>query len=328
MRVETVEFESPRQLLQVLAGREKNLQQIEQQLKLKLTSREGWIKMEGENEPVNQALGLFQILSLVRDQGIQIHESDFHFILKAIGEGRSAELNELYEKPLCYTFPRKSIIPKTLSQKRYLQAIETQDIVFGIGPAGTGKTYLAVASALRALQKGLVEKIVLTRPAVEAGEALGFLPGELEEKILPYLRPLYDAMHDLIGRDESLRLMEKGIVDIAPLAYMRGRTLSKSYVILDEAQNTTQEQMMMFLTRLGDGSRMVITGDITQIDLPRKKNSGLKQAIRILRNVDDIRLFYFETGDVVRHPLVQKILTAYSQYREYPANSSQETLNP
>lgn len=328
MRVETLEFESPRQLLQVLAGKEKNLQQIEQKLHLKLTSREGWIKMEGGNDSVAQTLNLFQILSLVRDQGIQIHESDFHFILKSVADGKSEELRELYESPLSFTFPRKSIIPKTLSQKRYLQSIETHDIVFGIGPAGTGKTYLAVAAALRALQKGQVEKIVLTRPAVEAGEALGFLPGELEEKILPYLRPLYDAMHDLIGRDESLRLMEKGIVDIAPLAYMRGRTLSKSFIILDEAQNTTHEQMMMFLTRLGDGSRMIITGDITQIDLPRKKNSGLKQAIRILGFVEGIRLFYFENSDVVRHPMVQKILSAYSLYREYPEHSPRENLTP
>ncbi len=316
MRQETLEFESPRYLLQLLAGREKHLQDIENALDVQIVSREGWIRFEGAPAQVERAVWLLQLLSTVKNQGIHIQQSDFHYILKSVQRGEMKTLQELYENPLRYSFPRKIIIPKTLSQKRYLQAMESCDIVMGIGPAGTGKTYLAVAAALHALQKGLIEKIVLTRPAVEAGETLGFLPGELEEKILPYLRPLYDAMHDLIGREDALRLMEKGIVDIAPLAYMRGRTLSKSCIILDEAQNTTQEQMMMFLTRLGDGSRMIVTGDITQIDLPRQKPSGLKQAIHVLREIEGIKLFYFENSDVVRHPLVQRIVQAYSRQHD------------
>ena len=185
--------------------------------------------------------------------------------------------------------------------------------MFGIGPAGTGKTYLAVAAALKLLQDKTVEKVILTRPAVEAGEALGFLPGDLQEKLLPYLRPLYDAMNDMLGAEETLKLMERQIIEIAPLAYMRGRTLSNAFIILDEAQNTTMEQMMMFLTRLGENSRMIITGDITQIDLPRNKKSGLKGAIEILDGIEGIKLFYFDAGDVVRHPLVTKIVAAYEK---------------
>jgi phosphate starvation-inducible PhoH-like protein len=317
MLQETLEFESPRYLLQLLAGREQHLQDIESTFDIQIVSREGWIRFEGKAPQVKQAAWFMQLLSTLKDQGIHIQQSDFHYILKAVQRGETKALQELYENPLRYTFPRKTIIPKTLSQKRYLQAMESCDIVMGIGPAGTGKTYLAVANALHSLQKGLIEKIVLTRPAVEAGEALGFLPGELEEKILPYLRPLYDALHDLIGKEDAARLMEKGIIDIAPLAYMRGRTLSRSCIILDEAQNTTQEQMMMFLTRLGDGSRMIVTGDITQIDLPRQKPSGLKQAIHVLRDIEGIKLFYFESTDVVRHPLVQRIVQAYSRHHDH-----------
>jgi phosphate starvation-inducible PhoH-like protein len=209
---------------------------------------------------------------------------------------------------------KRTVQPRSLNQRRYVEAIEQNDMVFGVGPAGTGKTYLAVAAALTALFENQVEKIILTRPAVEAGEALGFLPGDLQEKILPYLRPLYDAMADMLGKEDSARLIEKGVIEVAPLAYMRGRTLSNAYIILDEAQNTTPEQMMMFLTRLGDRSRMIITGDITQVDLPRSKMSGLKQAIDVLRDVNGIKLFYFEHADVVRHPLVCSIIKAYEAY--------------
>jgi phosphate starvation-inducible PhoH-like protein len=211
-------------------------------------------------------------------------------------------------------FKRTTIVPKTLNQKRYLQFIRKAEVVFGIGPAGTGKTYLGVASALEALVNNQVEKIILTRPAVEAGEALGFLPGDLQEKILPYLRPLHDAMYEMLGKEESDRLIEKGVIEIAPLAYMRGRTLANAYILLDEAQNTTPEQMIMFLTRLGDRSRMIITGDITQVDLPRSKASGLKQAIQVLQGVEGIKLFYFDVVDVVRHPLVSAIIRAYESF--------------
>jgi phosphate starvation-inducible PhoH-like protein len=210
---------------------------------------------------------------------------------------------------------RRTIVPKTLGQKQYLQAIAANDIVLGIGPAGTGKTYLAMAAAVSALLKNEVQKLVLTRPAVEAGEALGFLPGDLREKLDPYLRPLYDAMYDMMDREDAAKLAEKGVIEIAPLAYMRGRTLSNAFVILDEAQNTTVEQMMMFLTRLGDGSKMVVTGDITQVDLPRSKISGLIQARHILADVKGIEIFNFGPGDVVRHPLVLRILEAFAKYQ-------------
>jgi phosphate starvation-inducible PhoH-like protein len=229
-----------------------------------------------------------------------------------VAEGKGDELREIYRNPFVIKLKRQSVVPKTLNQKRYLQAIDTHPITFGIGPAGTGKTYLAMAMALRELLEGRVERIILTRPAVEAGEALGFLPGELQEKILPYLTPLYDAINDMIGKEQTMQLVERGIVEIAPLAYMRGRTLANAFVVLDEAQNTTHEQMMMFLTRLGDGSRMVITGDITQTDLPRNKQSGLKEATRVLKDIERIRLFYFDDQDVVRHPLVQDIINAYA----------------
>ena len=208
---------------------------------------------------------------------------------------------------------RKSIIPKTLGQKLYLQSMLAHPIVIGIGPAGTGKTYLAMAAAVSALLQNQVQRIILTRPAVEAGEALGFLPGDLREKILPYLRPLYDALHDMLDPVDVATLSEKGIIEIAPLAYMRGRTLANAYIVLDEAQNTTPEQMMMFLTRLGEDSRMIITGDVTQIDLPRAKSSGLIQAPQILKNIPGIEIHQFTASDVVRHPLVQQIIAAYEQ---------------
>jgi phosphate starvation-inducible protein PhoH and related proteins len=214
-------------------------------------------------------------------------------------------------------------VPKTIGQKLYLQSIQKNPVVFGIGPAGTGKTYLAVAAAISALLKNQVQRIILTRPAVEAGEALGFLPGDLREKILPYLRPLYDAMNDMLDAEDVARLVEKGVIEIAPLAYMRGRTLSNAFIILDEAQNTTPEQMMMFLTRLGDDSRMVVTGDITQIDLPRPKQSGLLQVKHILQEIDGIDFHYFTGADIVRHPLVQKIIEAYDRFR-HPITSDHD----
>ena len=222
-------------------------------------------------------------------------------------------MREVYATPLVIKLKRQSVVPKTLNQKRYLQCIAKNPVTFGVGPAGTGKTYLAMAMALKELMDGTVERIILTRPAVEAAQSLGFLPGELQQKILPYLTPLYDAMNEMIGKDQTLQLVERGIVEIAPLAYMRGRTLANAFIVLDEAQNTTHEQMMMFLTRLGDGSRMVITGDITQIDLPRAKKSGLKEATRLLKDIPGLEHFYFDGQDVVRHPLVQSIINAYAQ---------------
>jgi phosphate starvation-inducible PhoH-like protein len=272
--------------------------------------------VEGSSAAIANAEEFFQLLNEGRTQGLAMRSPDFARLLDTFAaDGGAVRLRELFAEPLVITTNRKSVVPKTVGQKLYLQAIRKNPVVFGIGPAGTGKTYLAMAAAISALLRNQVQRIVLTRPAVEAGETLGFLPGDLREKILPYLRPLYDAMHDLLDAEDAARLAEKGVIEIAPLAYMRGRTLAGSYIILDEAQNTSPEQMMMFLTRLGDDSRMIITGDITQIDLPRAKASGLVQAPRILRNIPGIEVHHFTASDVVRHPLVQKIIDAYEQAR-------------
>lgn len=314
MPQEKLHFANARQLSQLYGNDPRNLEEAAQTLGVRLTSREDWVEVEGPAEAVEQVKSLFELLERAREQGLRIRQSDFHFTLRCIAEKRTDELRSLYTEPMIIRLKRQSVIPKTLNQKLYLEAISRYPITFGIGPAGTGKTYLAMAMALRELLEGTVERIILTRPAVEAGEALGFLPGELKEKILPYLTPLYDAMHDMIGKEQCEQLLERGIVEIAPLAYMRGRTLSNAFVVLDEAQNTTHEQMMMFLTRLGDGSRMVVTGDITQIDLPRSKQSGLREAKRVLQHVSQIKLFHFESHDVVRHPLVQEIINAYARH--------------
>lgn len=316
MPSETIHFPSARQLSLLYADDHRNLEEAEHSLAVSLVSRDDWVTVEGEPKGIAAVKALFELLEASRAQGLRIRSSDFHYTLRCVAEGKADELREIYRNPLVIKLKRQSVVPKTLNQKRYLQAIDSHPITFGIGPAGTGKTYLAMAMGLRELLEGRVERIILTRPAVEAGEALGFLPGELQEKILPYLTPLYDAMNDMIGKEQTMQLVERGIVEIAPLAYMRGRTLANAFVVLDEAQNTTHEQMMMFLTRLGDGSRMVITGDITQIDLPRSKQSGLKEASRILKNIERICLFHFDGQDVVRHPLVQDIINAYARSGE------------
>lgn len=313
MPSETIHFSSARQLSLLYADDGRNLEEAEHSLGLRIASRDDLVTVEGKIEDIANLKAVFELLEAARAQGLRIRSSDFHFTLRCVSEGKAEELREIYRHPLVIKLKRQSVVPKTLNQKRYLQAIDAHPITFGIGPAGTGKTYLAMAMALRELLEARVERIILTRPAVEAGEALGFLPGELQEKILPYLTPLYDAMNDMIGKEQTMQLVERGIVEIAPLAYMRGRTLANAFVVLDEAQNTTHEQMMMFLTRLGDGSRMVVTGDITQTDLPRNKQSGLKEATRVLRDIERIRLFYFDGQDVVRHPLVQDIINAYAK---------------
>lgn len=316
MSTETIHFSSARQLSRLYANDTRNLEEAERMLDVVLASRDDWVRIEGAAEKITQVQALFRALDAASQQGIRIQTADFHHTLRCIAEGKSEELQEIYSEPFVIKLNRLSIIAKTLNQKRYLQSIDRNTITFGIGPAGTGKTYLAMAMALKALLAGDVERILLTRPAVEAGEALGFLPGELQEKILPYLTPLYDAMNDMMGKAHTAQMIEQGIVEIAPLAYMRGRTLANAFVVLDEAQNTTHEQMMMFLTRLGDGSRMIITGDITQIDLPKSKQSGLKEATRILKEIKDLQLFYFNGQDVVRHPLVQDIINAYARHAE------------
>lgn len=314
MAKEKLQFANSRHLDQLYCSKDKNLRLIEERLGIEITTREDWIQFDGKSEAVKTAVQFFEILDAARTQGIQIKQSDYQNMLDATLKGDPVELKQVFDEPVVIRVKRRSIVPKTVNQKRYLNFIRKNEIVFGIGPAGTGKTYLAMAVALSELIAGNFEKLIITRPAVEAGEALGFLPGDLQEKILPYLRPLYDAMYDMLGKEETMRVIEKGDIEIAPLAYMRGRTLSNAFVILDEAQNTTPEQMMMFLTRLGDNSRMIITGDITQVDLPRAKKSGLKQAMDILHDIDGIKLFYLDETDVVRHPLVQKIIEAYNQH--------------
>ena len=312
MPSETIHFSSARQLSLLYADDGRNLEEAEHCLGVSIASRDEWVTVDGKIEGIANLKAVFELLEAARAQGLHIRSSDFHYTLRCVAEGKGDELREIYRHPFVIKLKRQSVVPKTLNQKRYLQAIDAHPITFGIGPAGTGKTYLAMAMALRELLEGRVERIILTRPAVEAGEALGFLPGELQEKILPYLTPLYDAMNDMVGKEQTMQLVERGIVEIAPLAYMRGRTLANAFVVLDEAQNTTHEQMMMFLTRLGDGSRMVVTGDITQTDLPRNKQSGLKEATRMLKDIERIHLFYFDGLDVVRHPLVQDIINAYA----------------
>lgn len=278
---------------------------------MKLVTREDWLKIEGRAEPVARAESLFNFLNTARSQGMTIRTPDFHRITDGFARGEGEQMQALIDEPFVIATNRKSIVPKTLGQKLYLQSMLAHPIVFGVGPAGTGKTYLAMAAAVSALLKGEVERIILTRPAVEAGETLGFLPGDLREKILPYLRPLYDALNDMLDAEDTARLTEKGVIEIAPLAYMRGRTLSHAFVVLDEAQNTTPEQMKMFLTRLGFGAKAVVTGDITQVDLARGQKSGLVDASEVLKKVRGIAFTRFGTEDVVRHPLVQRIVNAY-----------------
>lgn len=326
MTSRTITFQNARHVNALYCGRSENLELVEKAFDVTVISREEWIRVEGGEVGVQRAEAFFSFLDEGRKQGLSIKNADFAHMLEGFEKGDDERMRSLFAQPLVLSTSRRSIIPKTIGQKLYLQAILKAPVVFGIGPAGTGKTYLAVAAAISALLKNQVQRVILARPAVEAGETLGFLPGDLREKILPYLRPLYDAMHDMLDREDVGKLMERGAIEIAPLAYMRGRTLSNAFVILDEAQNTTPEQMMMFLTRLGDDSRMVITGDITQIDLPRSRQSGLVQAKSILAGIPGIEFHHFTSSDVVRHPLVLKIIEAYERFKEQ--NSAPQGREP
>jgi phosphate starvation-inducible PhoH-like protein len=313
--VETLQFESGR-ILQALYGNDLGLLKIlEQALDVRLTTREGWLRVEGEGTKIAQVRRLFQQLEKARQNGVPIRRQEFQYAMRALEESESIGLDELSQTKVNVSSRRAPVIPKTANQRAYVDAINRHDIVFGVGPAGTGKTYLAMAMAVAALKQDQVNRIVLTRPAVEAGEALGFLPGDLREKIMPYLRPLYDALQDMLEPEELQRCMERNIIEIAPLAYMRGRTLARSFVVLDEAQNTTTEQMFMFLTRLGLDSKCVITGDQTQIDLPSNRRSGLVEALQALRQIPGIGFSHFNDTDVVRHELVASIIRAYRRHR-------------
>lgn len=289
---------------------------IEKESGALLFSRDAEIIIQGTEQQVKSLKQLFEVLLELIRRGHILSERDVTYALELSRTMQADQLLDLFEGNVATTYRGKPIKMKTIGQKHYVTTIRKKDIVFGIGPAGTGKTYLAVVLAVTALKEGKVKRIVLTRPAVEAGENLGFLPGDLQEKVDPYLRPLYDALNDVLGPDAVAKHLERGLIEVAPLAYMRGRTLEDSFIILDEAQNTTPEQMKMFLTRLGFGSKMVVTGDVTQIDLPRGKKSGLVEAERILSSIDEIGFIHFSESDVVRHSLVQKIITAYEHEQE------------
>lgn len=302
--------------MQIFGPQGEHLKFLEENIPVKIKSRGNEVTLEGTPEQVGLAEKCLTFLEQQLQSGHAVQKKDLVDCLKVFGEGIS-QPEHVFRHEIVMT-GRKSIRPRTLGQKRYVESIEKFDIVFGIGPAGTGKTYLAMAVAMSKLLKGEVERIILTRPAVEAGEKLGFLPGNLVEKVDPYLRPLYDALHDMVDVERAKRFVESGQIEVAPLAFMRGRTLNDSFVILDEAQNTTREQMKMFLTRIGAKSQAVITGDVTQIDLPEQKRSGLIQAVKILQNVEGIEIHKFNDRDVVRHPLVAKIIQAYENDRKVP----------
>lgn len=286
---------------------------LEDAFKVKLILRGNHVVISGEPEDLELTERALEELYGLLKSGYNLYPTDVEYASRVLLENPRANLKDIFLDTILITSGRKTIAPKGITQKKYVEAIRKSEIVFGIGPAGTGKTYLAVAMAVSFLMRGEVNRIILVRPAVEAGEKLGFLPGDLVEKVNPYLRPLYDALYDMLSFDRVVKLFQKGIIEVAPLAFMRGRTLNESFIILDEAQNTTTEQMKMFLTRIGQGSRAVITGDITQIDLPDPKKSGLIEAMEILEGIEGITFVYFTKKDVVRHPIVQKIIDAYEK---------------
>ena len=291
-----------------------NIKLIEQTLGVSVVNRDNDLKISGEPESVLKALKVIEGLLTFVSRGEQLTEQNVRYVMSLVDEGTEDKLSELGQDVICVTAKGKPVKPKTFGQKKYVKAIGKNTITLGVGPAGTGKTYLAVAMAVTAFRKKEVNRIILTRPAVEAGEKLGFLPGDLQNKVDPYLRPLYDALFDMLGGETYNKYLERGNIEVAPLAYMRGRTLDDSFIILDEAQNTSREQMKMFLTRLGFNSKMVITGDVTQIDLPKDKVSGLNEALKVLETVEDVSVCWLTAKDVVRHALVQRIVGAYEQY--------------
>ena len=303
-------------VISVFGSFDQNLRLIETELNVKILDRDNLIHITGEAENVMLAEKTINGLLELAARGENIDAQNVRYILKLVQSGREGEIQKLAGDVICITAKGKPIKPKTIGQREYCEAIANNTVTLGIGPAGTGKTYLAVAAAVAAFRAEKVNRIILTRPAVEAGERLGFLPGDLQSKVDPYLRPLYDALFDMLGPDTYQKYLERGNIEVAPLAYMRGRTLDDSFIILDEAQNTSREQMKMFLTRIGFGSKVVITGDITQIDLPEDKVSGLKVAMRVLEGIDDIAICTLTGADVVRHRLVQKIIEAYEVYEK------------
>ncbi|MCH5189138.1 MAG: PhoH family protein [Oscillospiraceae bacterium] len=316
MHEQIISVDRMEQAVSLFGNFDENIKLIESHYGVKVVSRGSEIKITGEAEPVSKAVRAINGLLLLINKGEALSEQNVRYVISLADDGDEDKLTTLSGDCICITSKGKPVKPKTLGQKKYVDSIRNNTITLGAGPAGTGKTYLAVAMAVKAFRAKEVNRIILTRPAVEAGEKLGFLPGDLQQKVDPYLRPLYDALFDMLGAESFQKYQERGSIEVAPLAYMRGRTLDDSFIILDEAQNTTREQMKMFLTRLGFGSKIVVTGDVTQIDLPDGKKSGLVDAMKILKNVDDIAINIFTEKDVVRHKLVQDIIKAYEKQEE------------
>ncbi len=313
---QTFSIDRMEQAVSLFGSFDENIKLIEKEFQVRVISRGSEIKIQGDEENVDKAKRAINSLLTLINKGETLTEQNVRYVISLVKDGNDDKLLSMAGDCICISAKGKPIKAKTLGQKKYIEAIRSNTVVIGVGPAGTGKTYLAVAMAVSAFRAKLVNRIILTRPAVEAGEKLGFLPGDLQQKVDPYLRPLYDALFDMLGPESFQKYQERGNIEVAPLAYMRGRTLDDSFIILDEAQNTTPEQMKMFLTRLGFGSKIVVTGDITQIDLPDGKKSGLVEVIKILKNVEDIQTVKFSDKDVVRHKLVQDIIKAYDKYEE------------
>lgn len=312
-----IQIEDDVDRVELFGNLDANLNLIQESTGVEIFQRDDCLLLRGDK--LELAEGILRELADILRVGEKLDVQKVNYVISLKEQGLSYRENNVSKDIICFTSKGRPLKPKTIGQKNYVSSIRKRDVVFGIGPAGTGKTYIAVAMAVNAFKNKEVQKIILARPAVEAGERLGFLPGDLQEKVDPYLRPLYDALYDILGRDNALRLREKEVIEVVPLAYMRGRTLDNSFIILDEAQNTTREQMKMFLTRMGFGSKVVVTGDVTQIDLPRGKKSGLIEAERVLRNVPEIDFCYLKDVDVVRHELVKKIINAYDQfYKKHP----------
>ena len=316
MTEQSISIERMEQAINLFGMFDENIRLIERELGVSVVNRESSLKISGEGENVMWAVKAIEGLLTLSSKGEAIGEQNVRYIIELVRSGNEEKIARLAGDVVCVTAKGKPIKPKTLGQKQYVEAIKKNTVTLGVGPAGTGKTYLAVAAAVAAFREKQINRIILTRPAVEAGERLGFLPGDLQSKVDPYLRPLYDALFDMLGAETYQKYLERGNIEVAPLAYMRGRTLDDSFIILDEAQNTSREQMKMFLTRLGFGSKIVITGDITQIDLPADKVSGLKEAMRVLRGVEDIAVCRLGEADVVRHVIVQRIIRAYADDEE------------
>ena len=309
-----ISIERMEQAVNIFGSFDENIRLVEKEFNVTVTNRDGELRISGEAEDVMHAAKAVQAMLTLSSRGEALGEQNVRYIIDMVRTGKEEQISELAGDVLCISAKGRPVKPKTIGQKEYIQSVLKNTVTIGVGPAGTGKTYLAVAAAVQAFREKQVNRIILTRPAVEAGERLGFLPGDLQSKVDPYLRPLYDALFDMLGAETYQKYLERGNIEVAPLAYMRGRTLDDSFIILDEAQNTSREQMKMFLTRLGFGSKIVITGDVTQIDLPDGKASGLREAMRVLKNVEGIGICELTNADVVRHVMVQRIVRAYESY--------------